>query len=54
MKFGAKFRSYAVPEWQQHYVDYNCLNALLKKQKKRIETANAPGYWAKILPASWQ
>ncbi|CDI76623.1 hypothetical protein EAH_00018850, partial [Eimeria acervulina] len=54
MKFGAKLRSYAVPEWQQHYVDYQCLKALLKQQKKKIETINNPGYLSKLLPASWQ
>lgn len=54
MKFGAKLRSYAVPEWQQHYVDYQCLKALLKQQRKKIETSNSPGYLSKLLPASWQ
>lgn len=55
MKFGAKFRSYAVPEWQQHYVDYQCLKSLLKQQKKKIEAStNTPGYLAKLLPAHWQ
>ncbi|CDJ66016.1 SPX domain-containing protein, putative [Eimeria necatrix] len=53
MKFGAKLRSYAVPEWQQHYVDYPCLKALLKQQKKKIETSDAPGYLAKLFPTSW-
>lgn len=55
MKFGAKFRSYAVPEWQQYYVDYQCLKSLLKQQKKKIEaSSDAPGYLSKLLPARWQ
>ncbi|KAL8274998.1 hypothetical protein Esti_001054 [Eimeria stiedai] len=42
MKFGSKLRSYAVPEWQRHYVDYQGLKAVLKQQRKRIEASDTP------------
>lgn len=54
MKFGAKFASYAVPEWQQHYVDYQFLKTLLKQQRKKIDNVLAPGYLAKFIPARWK
>ncbi|KAL8432601.1 hypothetical protein Efla_002833 [Eimeria flavescens] len=56
MKFGSKFRSYAVPEWQRHYVDYQCLKGLLKQQRKKLNACDAPpaGYLFKLLPARWQ
>ncbi|KAL8448356.1 hypothetical protein Emed_003886 [Eimeria media] len=55
MKFGSKFRSYAVPEWQRHYVDYQGLKAVLKQQQKRIEASKAPPstYLTKLLLARW-
>ncbi|XP_026194430.1 uncharacterized protein LOC34618199 [Cyclospora cayetanensis] len=53
MKFGAKFQSYTVPEWQEHYVDYQCLKALLKQQKRRLAAVDAPGYLAKFFPTRW-
>ncbi|KAL8442105.1 hypothetical protein Emag_006642 [Eimeria magna] len=53
--FGSKFRSYAVPEWQRHYVDYQGLKTVLKQQQKRLEASRArpSTYLTKLLLARW-
>ena len=42
MKFGKEFVSQMVPEWEEAYMDYNCLKATLKnisKFRERYESA---------------
>lgn len=46
MKFGKEFAAQMVPEWQEAYMDYEYLKALLKeiqRFKGRNRAAAAPG-----------
>nr|CCA30026.1 unnamed protein product [Neospora caninum Liverpool]CEL71239.1 TPA: unnamed protein product [Neospora caninum Liverpool] len=41
MKFGAKLRAYALPEWRAAYIDYGALKTLIKQLQREIECAEA-------------